>query len=295
MSEILYGRRYRVIVGSINVSELRCTFHIEKNIAETPNYSEVAIYNLAPATENRIIETGSRVVVEAGYVGSHYGLIFDGDVVQPLRGREGGTDFSLTLVAQDGDGFINSGFVSQTWSAGQSMRTVAENLCGNATSPASIGQLPPTLGNTRLARGKVVFGLARDYLHQIARTEQAAFYCDNGKVNIIRAADVAAGRVITLTPQTGLLGTAEMTEEGVTATCLLNPLLTLNSLVHIDKSFVRLEKARRDSQPTQPDYDGIYRIIKLVHEGDTQGNVWETQFTAVAQTGAIPNTGGSMR
>jgi len=295
MSEILYGRRYRVIVGNINVSKLRCTFYIEKNMAETPNYSEITVYNLAPATENQIVESGERIVLEAGYEGSQYGLIFDGDIVQPLRDKEDGTTYKLTLVSQDGDKFLNNGFVNQSWRKGQTPRTIAEKLCSTATNPVELGFISDNLENKKLTRGKVVFGLACDYLHQIARTEQAAFYCNDGKINIIKAPDPPSGQIVSLSPQTGLIGAAEMTDEGIKATCLLNPLLNLNSFVHIDNEHVRQQKAKRDSQPKQMDYDGVYRIIKIVHEGDTRGNTWYTHFTGITQSGNMPNTGDSLR
>jgi len=290
----LYLRRYRVIAGGVDVSELRCTFYIEKNIAETPNYSEITIYNLSPETENQIIETGERVVLEAGYQGSQYGLIFDGDIVQPLRDKEDGTTYKLTLVSQDADKFLNNGFVNQSWAAGQTPKTIAEKLCSTATNPAELAYISENLENKKLTRGKVVFGLACDYLRQISRTEQAAFFCSDGKVNIIKAPDPPTGQIVSLSPQSGLVGAAEMTDEGIKATCLLNPLLNLNSFVHIDNAHVREQKARRDSQPKQMDKDGVYRIIKLVHEGDTRGNVWYTQFTGITQSGNMPNTGNSL-
>ena len=295
MSEILYGRRYRVIVGGFNVSRLRCKFYIEKNMAETPNFSEIVIYNLSAATENQIVETGSRIVLEAGYEGSQYGLIFDGDIVQPLRDKEDGTTYKLTLVSQDGDKFLNNGFVNNSFRAGQTPRTIAEQLCGTATNPVELAFISDNLENKKLTRGKVVFGLARDYLHQIARTEQAAFYCNDGKVNIIKAPDPPSGQIVSLSPQTGLIGAAEMTDEGIKAVCLLNPLLNLNSFVHVDNSHVRQAKAQRDSQPKQMDYDGVYRIIKLAHEGDTRGGTWYTEFTAITQSGQVPNAGSSLR
>jgi len=295
MGEILYGRRYRVVVGGINVSQLRCTFKIEKNMAETPNYSEITIFNLSPATENQIIETGSRIILEAGYEGSQYGLIFDGDIVQPLRDKEDNTTYKLILVSQDGDKFLNNGFVNQSWRAGQTPRTITEKLCSTASNPVELGFISDNLENKKLTRGKVVFGLARDYLHQIARTEQAAFFCNNGKINIIKAPDAPSGQIVSLSPQTGLVGAAEMTDEGIKSTCLLNPLLDLNSFVHIDNSHVRQMKAKRDSQPKQMDYDGVYRIIKLVHTGDTRGNEWYTEFTGITQSGNMPNTGASLR
>ena len=295
MSEILYGRRYRVIVGSVDVSDLRCVFYIEKSMEETPNYSEITVYNLAPETENKIIETGERTVLEAGYVGSQYGLIFDGDIVQALRGKEDNTTYTLTLVCQDADKFLNNGFVNQSLTAGQTPATIAEKLCRKAANAVELDCVSENLENKKLTRGKVVFGLARDYLHQIARTEQAAFYCNDGKVNIVKAADLPQGEIVSLCPKSGLIGAPEMTDDGIKATCLLNPRLNLNSFVHIDNSYVRKQKMSRDSQPKQMDIDGVYRIVKIIHEGDTRGNSWYTQFTGIAQSGDTPNTGDSMR
>ncbi|MDR2167371.1 MAG: hypothetical protein LBE35_05930 [Clostridiales bacterium] len=99
MAEILYGRRYRIMTANLDVSRLRCTFYIEKNMTETPNYSEISIFNLSAASENQIIETGSRIVLEAGYEGSQYGLIFDGEIVQPLRSKQEGTTYALSRAA----------------------------------------------------------------------------------------------------------------------------------------------------------------------------------------------------
>jgi len=263
-------------------------------MTQTPNYSEIAVYNLSSQTENSIVKTGQRVVLEAGYDGAQYGLIFDGDIVQPLRDKEDGTTYVLTLVSQDGDQFLNNGFVNRSFRAGQTPRDIANAVCSLATNPVELSSISENLENKRLARGKVCFGLARDYLRQISKTEQAAFYVSDGKVNIVKAPDLPQGRIITLTPQTGLIGAPEWTDDGVKAKCLLNPLLNLNSFIHIDPRFVREQKKQRDSQPRQIDDSGIFRIVCISHTGDTRGDDWHTEFTGVAQTGFVPNTGISM-
>jgi hypothetical protein len=291
---ILYGRRYRILAGDLDFSQLRCTFKIEKSMTQTPGFSEISIYNLSAQTENTIVKTGQRVVLEAGYEGAQYGLIFDGDIVQPLRGKEDGTTYVLTLVSQDGDQFLNNGFVNSSFRAGHTPRDIANAVCSIATNPVELASISENLENKRLTRGKVCFGLARDFLRQISKTEQAAFYVLDGKVNIVKAQDVPQGRVIDLTPKSGLIGAPEWTDEGVSAKCLLNPLINLNTFVHIDPRFVREQKAQRDSQPRQVDNSGIFRVICLSHIGDTRGNDWHTEFIAVAQTGFVPNTGNSM-
>jgi len=297
---VLFGRKYRVLVSTdegegLDVSQLRCTFNVEKSMAETPNYSEITIYNLSPQTENIIIKAGNRVVLEAGYESEQYGLIFDGDIIQPLRDKEDGVTYKLTLVSQDGDKFLNNGVVNASFSAGQTPRSISNELTSKATNPIEVHTISDKLEDKALARGKVVFGLARDYLHQIAKSEQAAFYVNDGKVNIVKAPDLPTGKIIDLSPTSGLIGTPEQTEDGVKAKCLLNPLLNLNSFVHIDNGYVRQQKATRDSQAKQIDQDGVYRIIKITHTGDTRNDSWYSEFVGISQAGETPDIGDSMR
>ena len=285
---ILYGRWYRVIVGTgggngIDVSQLQCTFNIEKVMNETPNYSEVVIYNLSAQTENTFIDSGQRIIVEAGYEGNHYGLIFDGDIIQPFREKIDGTTYKLTLVAQDGDLFLNSGVINMSMGAGQTPRNIVNELTLRASESVQLGSISENLENKQRARGKVAFGLARDYLRQIARSDNAIFYVNNRTVEIVKPGDLPQGRIIDLSPQTGLIGVPEQSDSGIKGKCLLNPFIDLNTFIHIDNSLVRAEKIQRDEPIKQLDQDGVYRIIKINHNGDTRGDAWYTEFVGVSR------------
>ena len=279
----------------IDVSTLRCTFQIEKSLSETPNYAEIVLYNLSAQTENSIIKEGAKVILEAGYQNPQYGLIFSGDIVQPLRGKEDNTTYTLTLVSQDGDLFYNKGIINASFRAGQTQRDVLENIAKQSTNDLEIGQLSDNLTPTALPRGKALFGLTRDYFRQIAKSEQAAFYINNNKIEFIKAMDLPTNEVIQLNGKSGLIGMPEQTEEGIQATCLLNPLLDLNKMVAIDLSSIQRQKADRNSELKNIAGAGIFKIIKIAHKGDTRGDEWYTEFTAVAQTGAVPVTGDCMR
>ena len=61
MSNFLYGRKYRVLVAdkdntALDVSNLRCTFRIEKITNSRANYAEISIYNLSAGTEAQLIK-----------------------------------------------------------------------------------------------------------------------------------------------------------------------------------------------------------------------------------------------
>lgn len=280
---------------ALDVSQLRCTFRVEKSMSEEPNLSEVTIYNLSAETENTIIVGGNDIVVEAGYEGEQYGMIFKGNVVQPLRNKEDGVTYSLQLISQDGDKFLNGGIISASFRKGQTQRNIANELTNKASNPVQTGAISSDLDNVKLARGKVVFGLSKDYLRQISKSQDAVFYVNDGVVNIVKATDLPPGEIFSLGPDSGLIGAPEQTENGIKGKCLLNPRINLNSLIHIDNSIIRMQKIQAGQTARQLNSDGVYRVIKLVHSGDTRGDDWYTEFEAVAQAGSVPQTGKSMR
>jgi hypothetical protein len=301
---ILYGRRYRILVvnelgNGLDVSDLRCTFKVTKTLQMNPNISEVTIYNLNPQSENTLIEEGNRIIIEAGYEGEQYGIIFDGSILQPIRDKEEGTTYKLTLTSLDGDRFFNDGFINASYVKGMTKRKITEALATDASNPAQLGNISQGLESSELTRGKVVFGLSRDYLRQVAQSNNATFYIDNGKVNIVKAEDIDSDSIIELSPQSGLIGTPTQNESGVTIKCLLNPRITVNKLVHIDNRLVRENQIApvftKDLQkPSAPiirnlDNDGIYRVIKVTYSGDTRGDEWFCELECINQAGLLPS------
>ena len=290
---VLYGRRYRVIVSNKNgaaldVSQLRCKFNIQKTILQQPNFSEIVIYNLSPDTENSIIQEGNRIVLEAGYEGDQYGLIFDGDIVQPIRDKEDGVTYRLSLYSLDGDRFMNYGFVGFSLLKGQTARSAANNIASQAKIPSRLGSISDGFSKSELTRGKVVFGLAKDYLRQLAQSQDATFYMEDGKINIIRADDLPTGEIFDLSPSSGLIGVPAQSEYGVSFKCLLNPRIKINALVHIDNSMIRAQQHQQGQIIRNLDNDGIYRVISVNLIGDTRGDEWYTECQTVSQAGLIP-------
>jgi hypothetical protein len=290
---ILFGRRYRLFVDlgggkSFEVSDLRCTFQIVKTALLQPNQSIMTIYNLSPETEGTIIKEGHRMIIEAGYEGDQYGVIFDGDVVQHVRGKEDGVTYILTLVSMDGDRYINTGMVGVAMVAGQSQRDIVNTLAGKAANPIQLGTISEQLVNTKLPRGKVLFGLGAKYMRQLAQDNNSTFYVLDGKANIVSPADISSNEIFDLSSESGLIGIPMQTEYGVKARMLLNPRVNINSLVRINNQLVRGLRVQY-GQPIRPlDEEGIYRVYKLAHIGDTRGDDWYTEIETVSQAGALP-------
>jgi hypothetical protein len=292
---VLFGRKYRVLVtnaesgGGLDVSQLKCRFVVNKALTQDPNYSDIILYNLSGESEGAIITMGSRVTLEAGYEGQdHYGCIFDGQVVQSIRSKEKGTDYLLTLVGLDGDGYLNRNLIRTTLAKGQSARSIADACVTRADIPAYGGAVSAGLSDQKLPRGRVLFGAPSDILRQVAQSNQAQMYMEDGLVHIIRAPDVPGNAAVHLTPETGLVGSVEQTEDGCRGTSLLNPQIRLNTLLSIPAQYVAARHADKDKAAINLNQGGIYRVIALTHKGDTRGDDWYTQFETVATVQYTP-------
>lgn len=290
---VLYGRRYRILVSNssgiaLDVSDLQCTFDIQYVINQTPPFSTIVIYNLNPETENFLLSYGDHIVVEAGYEGSQYGAIFEGDLLEPIRDKADNVTFRLTLNALTANRVANQAFANFTVARGQSQRSIVQNIASKANVPTPLGDISPVLRSAKLPRGKSVFGLTRDYLRQIAQGSGSTVSYHDGKINIINASDPPKGEIIDLTPQSGLIGQPVQSDLGVSFQCLLNPAISINTLVHIDSSIIQAQTYQIGQKPRPLDSAGIYRVMSVEHKGNTRGDDWYTSCQTVSQMGGIP-------
>lgn len=292
LSDWLYGRNYRVIVSledgeAFDVSEVRCTFDIEKTQFKQGDKASIVLYNLSPDTENKIIRSGSRVIVEAGYNGNFYGIIFVGTIIQPIRSKSDGVDYMLTLICRSTDRFLTYGLINTTVAAEQSSRDVIDAIASRANYPVETG----SIADTRFSypRGKVMFGKPSDYLDSLAKTVNATYYTEDGKVNIVQAKSLPSDEIFDLGPKTGLINSPSQNETGITFECLLNPLITINSLVRIDNKKIAGFKWEQGKAIRSLDAEGIYRIITVKYSGDTRGDNWKCECSAITQAGTLPS------
>lgn len=289
-----YMRRYRVLVKSksseeaINVSELRCTFEVHKAVSEEPGYSRIVIYNMAQKTIGKI-KSGDTVILEAGYKNGSTGMIFSGTVVQPILRWEDAVTSALTLICQDGDVFLNNAFTIKTLAKGSTPLSQLQEATHTDTGSIDTGIVNNGLDSQGLPRGKVMFGSSADYISQIAKGNDAQCFIEDSVLNIVKAADYSANTAVELNPKTGLIGFPEQTEDGVSAQCLINPRIKLNTLVYINNTLVSAREVDEgETAYTNPSTNGVYRIVQLTYSGDTDGDDWTISFDAITQASINP-------
>lgn len=294
-----YLRSCSLIVSTIggdglDLSDLRIEFNISQADIQTPNSASIRVWNLSADTSKRIEKEFTRVTLQAGY-GKDVGIIFDGTVVQLRRGRANATDTYLDISAADGDAAYNFGIIVTSLAAGAK----PEDQYRAATAAfekygVTAGEIPEAgLGDQALPRGKVMFGMARDYMRDLADTTLTTWSIQNGKVNVVKRDGYLPGEAVVLNSQSGMIGIPEQTVGGINVKALLNPQFRYSGRVQINEADInRAAVSLNASSPTvylpRLVEDGFYRIVVCNHSGDTRGDEWYSDLICVALDDTTP-------
>lgn len=289
-----YLRRCNLIVANdkgegLDLSQLRIVFNIKRSDAQTPNAAEIRVYNVAAETANRIRKEFTSVTLQAGYE-SNYGIIFAGNIKQVRIGKESGVDSFIDIAAGDGDNAYNNSVVNTTLAAGASQRDQI-NASTQAMSSKGVSQgYIDNTGSSKLARGKVMYGMARDYLRQSADASLTSWSIQDGKIQFVQLTGVLPSQAVVLNSKTGLIGVPEQTNDGISAKCLLNPMLKIGGKVQINENDIAEAPKDSDKKPPEIEGDGFYRILVVEHSGDSRGNDWYSQLTCLGIDATQPRS-----
>lgn len=297
----LWGRRWRILVTdkedaeALNVSDLHCIFEVHKKMERGGFYAMVRIYNMNAETENKIIEEGDRLVIEAGYAGSgqendigQYGKIFDGQIIYASRRREGNTDYILTLSAIDGDLPLNLNYIAKTVNKGINQRQVIETVCSISEEKTPVAEITGGLSEQQLPRGKVFFGRPFDYIEDVCRGNGALYYVEDGALTVTKLSDVNEDEALVISPETGLIGLPQQVEFGVTFKTLLNPAIRMKTkikLSHTEVNEREVTPGQNGAKQMPLDEEWIYQACEVVHRGDTRGEEWYTEVQGLSRHG----------
>jgi len=266
-------------------------------------FAEVTVWNLNDETLSAIqpptqgfSKSVGKIVIQAGYVNGNYGQIYSGQVFQTRVIHENVVDKKLVLNCIDGLQQLMNNYVSMTFSAGVNQQTVVKGIASQAQQPIEIGTLSDSLNSKQLPRGKVVFGEPKKFFREISQDNNGQFYFVDGQLNLTTLLDIPKGQSLIIQPPPigGLIGYPEQVDGGVKFTVLLNPLLKLMyppMSVTLMNTVINQQQVQYGSGtlPYVLSPSGEYKVVKVVHHGDTRGNDWYTECVAVTP-GMLPIT-----
>jgi hypothetical protein len=115
--------------------------------------------------------------------------------------------------------------------------------------------------------------------------------------------DSKVGEAIVITSDTGLLEAPEHNDKGISVKCLLNPQIAVNGAIYLDNSAIRLKqkkqkslgKQKQQQPPVRLDKQGIYKCLKVTHQGDNRSNQWYTLIESIGIGQPIPASRSSIQ
>ncbi|HHQ2810674.1 TPA: phage protein [Pseudomonas aeruginosa] len=265
----LYGRRYRLELSKVDeylvVEKLRIAFELTKSADSAPNEIKVSIWNLSRERIDQLLRGDFQSArLWAGY--EELRLLFLADIIKVGVKREG-LDWIVELECGDGDRDYHQSYVSQTLSAG----TSCEQMVGVALASmpdTSAGQLELSRPQ-RLPRARVLFGPTRDVLTDLAGWQDADWSIQDGQLQMLPRDRVLDDELILLSEETGMLGSPQLGDDGLTITCLLNPALRVGGQVRLVSRLDWL--------------NGDYKIVRIHYKGDALEQDWKSTVTVVNQ------------
>jgi hypothetical protein len=287
-SSLQFGRSISLLLNNgsdvLDLSNLRIRFQISASDVETPNTAIIRVYNLRDETTQFAVQEFSQVKLSAGY-GENIDQIFSGTVKQFRRGKERNVDKYLDIFAADGDVNYNFGLSNSSISANstpeQRVNKIAQDM------GVSVGQIPTLQSGGILPRGKVMFGLSRIFMRQIANSNQMRWSIQNGQLTLIPLTGYLPGEAVVVNSATGMIGIPEATDQGITVTMLLNPKVRIGQQLQINNADIAQTTIKEQFFPGYTDFnfvatvdsstDGIYRVIVAEHSGDTRDTEWFTK------------------
>ena len=312
-----FGRQASLIVSTgtqgLDLSQLRFKFQTKLADEQAPNTLYVRVYNLAPATAKSIEDAEfMTITLQAGYENGNYGIVFQGSIKQVSSGRERNIDSYVDIWAADSDEFYNFAVISLSLAAGQTPQQVI-NAIQSAPSVNGVANLPYANDATglisgagagtaqALSRGKVMFGMTRDYARDWANKYGYRWSMQNGQLVVIPLTGYRPGEAVVLSSTTGLVGVPEATNDGVRARALLNPLIRVGCLVQIAQSDINqitLQQQGLQYAPavaTVTTAAGFYRVLVSEFSGDTRGNEWCVDLICLAVDVSASNQNNSVK
>ena len=295
--------------------DLRCHFEIRASDVETPNTATIRIYNLSEATSKTLSSVSGiksqtygpslpgqaqEATIPSKSVGEFTAIsvqagpatIFAGTIKQIRRGRLNATDSYVDIFAGDGDAAYNFGRVNTTLDGPQANPDAIAAAVGTSFAQYNVGNQIVGLSGGVIVnpRGKVMYGMGRSVMRDLAVTQQSRWSIQNGQLQMIKLNGYLPGTAVELNAYTGMIGVPESTPNGILVDCLLNPLIKIGGLVKINNKDI----AQADIKQLYgyPDYrgmtffattddDGVYKVLVHEIEGDTRENPWYSHLTCL--------------
>ena len=246
---------------------LDVAFDIFRTTKPEPNTAEIRVWNLSPEHRFILEEQGNvPVQVEAGY-SDQTSLLFLG-VARTVYTVRDGTDLITILQTGDGEQEYQQARVNVSIAPGATNKQAVDAVVkalglgeGNLSSVAA----SIAAGQPLFPQGAVLTGSASQVLHRVMQSLGLEFSIQSGALQILKVGEPLSGTATELTPNTGLVNSPSIDNEGVlTAQSLIIPDIFPGRPLSVESEFL----------------SGNFRVESCRYSGDTAGSEWYIDIEA---------------
>lgn len=262
--------------GGINPHDIRIEFSIDKDTSSSPNSAEITIFNLSESHRNSVGKEFDAITLEAGYIppegDGNVGVIFKG-AVRDVEHRREGPNILTIISCGDGSKALRRATISKSFPKGTPLKDVVDELAKQIEKEGvSRGEwkFPDDVESKKFKRPYAVCGSCVRELDTIGRGNGFYWNVQNETTEIVPG-DGFIGDVVLISPETGMIGTPAITDNGVRVSALLNPGIRPNRRVQLKSETLEMNGD-----------DGMYRVTSASYSGNNMDGEMKVDITGEA-------------
>ncbi|MEJ8308611.1 phage protein [Agrobacterium larrymoorei] len=274
-----FNTGYVINPGNSTVDQIKISFQITKGISSAANTADITLWNLAESTRNSIGKEFDTITLEAGYIpqgeDGNVGIIFKG-AVRDVEHRREGPNIQTIISCGDGDNALRRATISKSFPAGTPVKDVVDEIAKQMEKEGvARGEFkyPDDIESKKFKRPYAACGSCARELDTIGRGNDFYWSLQNETLEIIPGNGYVGG-VVLINPQTGMIGTPAITDNGVRVSALLNPEVRPNRRVQLKSQTLEMNAD-----------DGIYRVSTVTYSGDNHNGDFKIDITGESVKG----------
>lgn len=262
------------IANAVIVGEpFRIVFTIDKSLGKDPNKCDIFVYNLAERTRDEFTVKPASVQLHAGYLGD-LRLVFAGDLKHGEPKHES-TEWKSLLQVSDGLR-ASKKRMCKTYARGTSYRSIMRELAAtlDLELPEALAKNP--LLDRQFASGQAFEDTVQNVLSEMFATFGYSYSLQNGRLVALADQEVRPGVALVIEEGDGMIGIPEF---GTPEKNGKPPVLHVKNSLYPQLEPGKLIEVRSKKNKGA---NGLFKLEKVKHSGDTDGGEWSSTCEARA-------------
>lgn len=247
--------------SSLVFNDFRVNFEVQKSVEKkVQNTAKIQIYNLSDDSFNFIKQKNMAVTIKVGWGEEADKLLFFGKISRASKEKKD-TDWIIKIESGDSGNAYNSAKISKSYPEKTTHLNVFEDLKSELFKENTIKGVKGVFASDNLFNnGLAAHGNVGNLMDNILTANNYDWQINNGILEIQKKG--IPTQIVKLSSESGLLDSPEVTENGIKATCLLQPEISTLRQVYLESYYIK----------------GVYIPTKVTHSGDNLEGKFQTTF-----------------